>query len=474
MESDKHASFVYEALRSGDAREILHLIDLLPDEVICFTVEEGLPLLYANETAYALFGYPNMSRHGAERVLLTAHIHPDDRAHVLERIKAATRHNPVSTFFRLRAKARSGEYIDLGARVAFMKKEGQTVGIATAMDFSPYVQLEEALKQTRKAMRGADEDPQEKPAPKPDALYQSALACYGVNITKDALEQVSGCWSELLLDGHDVPQCTLTRALTVFTEHFLPREDRQSFIDTFRRENVLAASQRGVNTLTLEHRCLLPSGILLWGRSVLSLIREPYTGDLRGMYCCHDISSRRERESMLIYNSDHDSLTGLYNRRAGESLINDYLQSEEDAGGLNVFVVLDIDNFKTINDSRGHLYGDEYLRAVADTLSAHLRASDIAMRLGGDEFVLMLKGLREEAHIRRKLAEINEAIHSLPLRGDDRRGNVGSASMGTAIAPKDGADFMTLYNRADSALYYVKRNNKDGLAFFGDLREEQL
>ena len=142
---------------------------------------------------------------------------------------------------------------------------------------------------------------------------------------------------------------------------------------------------------------------------------------------------------------DRDSLTGLLNHRAFYERLGQELARAHRAGYLVAVVMVDLDNFKQLNDSRGHLVGDEALRSTADALRSACRADDIAGRIGGDEFAVILVGVREDVEMvsRRVVRTI----------ADD---GLLTASLGVAVAAVDELDPVRLMARADLALLEAK------------------
>lgn len=151
-----------------------------------------------------------------------------------------------------------------------------------------------------------------------------------------------------------------------------------------------------------------------------------------------------------------DGLTGLHNRRALNAALARLGQSETDYAVLQ----MDLDRFKSVNDTMGHAIGDAVLKRVASILRAHTRQHDLLVRLGGDEFVIICPGLTD----RRRLDELSYAIiHdvSQPIAIDDHAATVG-ASIGIAIAQMSSGriDPEALIERADVALYAAKRSGR--------------
>lgn len=160
-----------------------------------------------------------------------------------------------------------------------------------------------------------------------------------------------------------------------------------------------------------------------------------------------------------------DELTNLQNRRWLES----YLDEEcRDTPGY--FLLMDLDNFKLVNDTYGHIIGDAVLVRLARVLKEEVGGDDCACRLGGDEFAVFVSGDYEvntiRNMVRRIIAGCEFEIGELLSDSPDFKV---SMSVGIAKRPEDGSDFMTLYANSDKALYYVKQNGKRGYHFY---REE--
>ena len=127
-------------------------------------------------------------------------------------------------------------------------------------------------------------------------------------------------------------------------------------------------------------------------------------------------------------------------------------------------IVLDIDEFKSVNDSLGHVHGDQVISDLSDILRNQFRATDILGRIGGDEFMIFLKNIPNELFVAAKIAKIRNVIRKTQGIG---------VSAGIAIYPKDGTTYLELYNRADMAMYSVKKNGKNGFEFYVDISRSQ-
>jgi diguanylate cyclase (GGDEF)-like protein/PAS domain S-box-containing protein len=170
-----------------------------------------------------------------------------------------------------------------------------------------------------------------------------------------------------------------------------------------------------------------------------------------------DVTERRRMEAALEHRALHDPLTDLANRSLFFDRLRQALHSARRDGSQVALVMLDLDGFKAINDTRGHAAGDAVLREVAGRLRLGLRATDSAARLGGDEFAWILPRVTSrrsvEAMVRRRLAVAQE-----PINLEGQQIDVG-VSAGIAMYPDDGHDPDMLMRRADRAMYSVKRRH---------------
>jgi diguanylate cyclase (GGDEF)-like protein len=162
---------------------------------------------------------------------------------------------------------------------------------------------------------------------------------------------------------------------------------------------------------------------------------------------------RAEREN--DHRARHDALTGLSNRVGLDRAVATRLATKDARFAL---LYLDLDGFKSVNDTHGHARGDQLLRMVAGRLSGALRDGDVAARIGGDEFVV-LAGTAEPAAARALGERLLTAIATTYDLGDNISTTVG-VSIGVALAPEHGADPTGLLAAADAALYQAKSGGK--------------
>ena len=169
-----------------------------------------------------------------------------------------------------------------------------------------------------------------------------------------------------------------------------------------------------------------------------------------------------EKKKELEDRADTDLLTGLNNKLATERKIKEYMQMNPNSQSM-LFIV-DVDNFKKINDTMGHAFGDEVLRSLGHQLPPIFRATDIIGRVGGDEFMIFLKGVNDADSVRKEAKKVENFFRS--FKAGEYVKYAATASIGVAIFPQEGSDFESLYKAADQGLYKAKKRGKNQVAFY--------
>lgn len=177
-----------------------------------------------------------------------------------------------------------------------------------------------------------------------------------------------------------------------------------------------------------------------------------------------DITERKQFEEQLVYQAKHDFLTGLPNRNMLHDRLEEALSFEYHHKGLLALLILDLDNFKVINDTFGHAAGDILLKDVAEKLKHNLRLYDTFARLGGDEFVILIRDTERNLDIGRIASRIL-SIFNNPLMVKGQEVFV-TASIGISMFPADGANSEMLLKNADAAMFHAKKKGKNNYQFF--------
>jgi diguanylate cyclase (GGDEF)-like protein/PAS domain S-box-containing protein len=212
-----------------------------------------------------------------------------------------------------------------------------------------------------------------------------------------------------------------------------------------------------------EYRMLTRDGRIVWVRDVGAAIADEEGRPLYWSGVLSDITDRRELEEQLEHQAFHDTLTGLANRALFLDRVEHALARGTRGGETVAVLFLDLDDFKTINDSLGHGSGDRVLVAVAGRLEQLLRPGDTIARLGGDEFAILLEDASVEDAIRvveRILGSLEEPI------GQDSKSILVRASLGIAVADDPRLDATDLLRNADVAMYAAKARGKGRFEVF--------
>lgn len=214
----------------------------------------------------------------------------------------------------------------------------------------------------------------------------------------------------------------------------------------------------------IEHHLLAPDGRTIWLRSNVMLAHDRLGGlYVRGVTV--DITPHKESELQLFEAIHIDPLTGLPSRRALGPHLEHALVLAQHNRSVTAVILIDVDNFSTLNDSLGHELGDAMLVQIARRIKDCLDPTDMLARMGGDEFAVVMEEVDRGGMKVEHLAErIHTALESV-IQVDGRSLYL-SLSMGIALSPQDGPDSQTLLRNADTALYRVKAAGRNGWQFF--------
>lgn len=205
-------------------------------------------------------------------------------------------------------------------------------------------------------------------------------------------------------------------------------------------------------------------------------ISKPYNVDV----CIHRVQNVTARNAMqtlerekhmlakmrqLALEVKTDAMTGLYNRTELENQINDYFSMPSNSVRRSVFIMLDIDNFKDINDRLGHTKGDDAIKKTAEILRGHFRDDDVVSRMGGDEFAIFMKADLTPQQLSLRLSSLCEKLRFF-IDGIQL-----SCSVGACVSPDFGTDYQELYQNADIALLTAKRLGKNQYQVYGGTAE---
>ena len=280
-------------------------------------------------------------------------------------------------------------------------------------------------------------------------FMSDVIGVYEINVT---LDKVMGQQGEQY--DSDV---TYTRILKEFVRKCVAEEFREEVCEKCSIGNLRIRFLSGENNFIQEYKYLRKDKTTFWVACEMHLERDAQNGNLLAFVTVRDIDNKKRKELYLEERAIVDPLTKVYNRSAGTQYIVKAL-AEMNPGETSAFMLLDLDHFKRLNDTLGHMRGDDALKNVAEILINHFRKYDIVCRLGGDEFVVFIQRIPIEV-LDRVLTSLLKKMELDYERGDVKVSITISA--GVALVPEHGNTFEELYEKADQALYQVKNTTRN-------------
>ncbi|KMO73286.1 sensor domain-containing diguanylate cyclase [Mycolicibacterium chubuense] len=334
---------------------------------------------------------------------------------------------------------RDGTHVAVSLAISQMTdQDGRCVGyIGVATDITEQKAAEQALAESEERFRLA--------------FDTAPMGMFMFDVTPERFGRITRC-NQAMADvlgrrPDDVLQLTVTEL-----------DGLESHSETALLEQLLTL--RVGQTLDAETVFRRADGGTVWGLVSASVVAprgsEPY-----GICLVEDITARKRVEDELHYLASHDPLTGLANRALFMGRIDKALADAERTGSNNVgLIFLDLDGFKTVNDTWGHAQGDEVLKVVGDRLKSSIGPYDTAARLGGDEFAVLCPRDADVASLRSAAERIRAEMRRPVRLGPGRMYDQLSVSAGVVIS-QPGCQSETLLQRADKLMYFAKRSGKD-------------
>lgn len=235
------------------------------------------------------------------------------------------------------------------------------------------------------------------------------------------------------------------------------QEDTE-LLDIFRSNDIFKRIKSGKYVVEDDIRIKNKEKGYIWLRMVVVFIPNDRLDNIDSIFVMfRNIDNRKRLELDFINKLQRDSLTNIYNREYSNSRIEEFLNEERKQN--SVYGILDIDDFKNVNDTFGHMAGDEVLKRVANLLFENVDNDDIVGRLGGDEFVFLLKKCDDIEKAKKRIERILKRIRFEYTESDETL-NI-QCSIGAVIADKDCKEIDALYKKADRNLYEAKNYGKN-------------
>lgn len=206
-----------------------------------------------------------------------------------------------------------------------------------------------------------------------------------------------------------------------------------------------------------EFRCRNSEGRYIWCRIYAITQYDSGQKPAKAVGTVWNIQEERLQMQKLKHRAEKDALTGVYNREETEERVKQYLETHPEE--QSALFMIDTDDFKQINDTKGHMLGDVVLTEMASGMKKLMQESDIVGRIGGDEFAVFMKNISSSSAAEKKAAELSEMFAQ--LFQEEKQAVQVTCSIGIALYPENGNDFNSLYQSADHALYQAKKQGKN-------------
>jgi diguanylate cyclase (GGDEF)-like protein/PAS domain S-box-containing protein len=423
VESEREQKRVEDELRKSKER-YLDVFDNTNDLIQCLAMDGSF--LCTNRAWRDAMGY---TEDEVSSLTLLDVLHPDSRPCCqdrFERLKAGETLSQIDFKF----VAKTGETVHLRGDCGSIIKNGKAVSTRGIFrNITDRVKAEQALNISEARYQ---------------ALYENAPDINAVLSASGTILSINNSGAEAL--GYSVDELIGQAA-----EKIIHPDDVAIAFAHIEKQFTNPGRDAGI-----EYRKMCKDGAIFWVHLRASL--DPQAQEPCVLVVCRDITDRRRLEDQLSYQASHDALTDLINRREFERRLRRLLIYTEEHHADHVLCYLDLDQFKIINDTCGHVAGDELLRQIASLLTGQIRSRDTLARLGGDEFAVLM----EHCPIGRAgvLADhIREAIEDFRFQWHEHHFSLG-VSIGL-VALQSGTSFEDALSFADSACYAAKEKGRN-------------
>ncbi|MFW2489208.1 diguanylate cyclase domain-containing protein [Clostridium chromiireducens] len=422
-------------------RDLQSLTSNIPGGVYRFRIENGEYLLdFASSGCLSLLGYKKNEFKEISSRKLVEFIHEED----IERIKKEMQNQLMKSSrynIEYRIKRRDGRVIwilDNGQIVR--DREGKLFSYSVVINITESKVVQEKLRLSEERYR--------------IIMSQTEDIIFEWNITEDTV-YFSENWNEKF--GYKSVIINISK--NIYKTNFIHKNDIRKL------GKMLNDIIYGDSYTETEIRVRKNENEYIWCKMRITAMFDEDGNIFKAIGIIIDIDKEKKEAEELLYKAQRDSLTGLYNKGTSQSIVEDYLMNEgKDINGA--LFVMDLDNFKAVNDNLGHLAGDIVLTEISTIISNVFQENSIIGRVGGDEFIIFLKNVNSEEDIRKKAEELISGFRNTS-NTEILDHNV-SGSIGIAKYPEHGKSYKELFISADKASYSAKNNGKGRYCIFNE------
>ena len=385
--------------------------------------------LYTNRAWRETLGY---SEEEVRSLTLDDVLHPDCRQHCLQRFRQLKAGESVP-HVEFKFVTRSGATVHLRGECGSLIKDGKAVSTRGIFrNITGEKRAEQALKASEARYQ---------------LLYDNAPDIYSTVDTEGMILSINRNGAAML--GYAVEELTGRSALQV-----IHPDDHEAVL-----AYMASQFEQPVPGSQIEYRKLRKDGSVLWVQQRVALAPVVDGDEQQLLIVCRDITETRKLSDRLAYQATHDELTDLVNRREFERRLARLIASGSAGDAEHALCYLDLDQFKVINDTCGHVAGDELLRQVSHLLAAQVRSRDTLARLGGDEFAVLMEHCPLE-QAEQLADQLRRIIEDFRFHWHTRRFNIG-VSIGVVPIDAERKSMQQLLSQADSACYAAKERGRN-------------
>ena len=418
-----------QAKRLRRAKQFLEtVIENIPGGFFRYSNDEKQEFDYISEGFLKLLGHTRASFREAYGNRFDNLVHPEDRKRVLESINSQIMHSDYDTV-EYRVTKADGRILWLFDKAQLVRDEnGRSWFYVIVMDITSLRNTQQELKISEERYRILTELSER-------IIFEHDLVTRCSYFSPRFKEKF----------GYDPAVDSTSGSLSEYCIHAVDRPLYRRFVT-----QILSGHSAPAELRFLKQ----PSGFL-WCLVQAVTIFDESGQPVRLVGEIEDIDAEKRDTERLRMKAQLDPLTGLYNASSARKRIEASLQQPPSVG-MHVLAVIDVNHFKQINDTCGHLTGDHALIETARRLGSMLKEGDIAGRIGGDEFIALFRGVPSMAALEKRIDELRRGL-SFPLPD----GLSMSASIGIAAFPNDAADYTGLFRLADASMYADKRHRDE-------------
>ena len=414
----------------------------LPNGMHCCRLDEALTILGSSDSFLKMFGYSSKELEEKFQNHFIQMIYEKDVADIRKLLRTL---KVSGTMFEVRFRIRNkeGNLLWVLANGRYIEKGEYKIIYSSLLDITANQEKEEKMQLLLERHK--------------IIMDQSEDIIYEWDMEHDRMD-ISNNWEKKF--GYEPVLEHVSEALS--NSSIIYVEDIPRF------QHILRKVYQGKAFSKVEIRFLKKDGDYIWCNVKSTTQFDANGKPIRVIGVITDIDEERRQKEELMDQAQRDTLTSLYNKGATRNVIQSQLEMSKEE--RHAVLIIDMDNFKYVNDTFGHVCGDTLLSDVAAALRDLFRSNDIIGRIGGDEFIVFMRNYRAYGDVERKAVDIINRFYNLLI--DNGVDFPITCSIGIALYPNDGKNFQRLYRCADRALYYVKKHEKNGIAFYDPQMEE--